>query len=335
MDRPLKVLVTGATGAVGPIVVNELHKAGHSIRTLSLDAVKDGIWSDYVEQIVGDVTDMSAVQSAMKGVDAVVHLAALLHIVNPQPELKKKYEHVNIGGTSNVVSAALNSSVKRVLLFSTIAVYGNSNGGVLTEKSVPNPDTFYSYTKQAAERIVLDALDCYGRHMGTVLRLGAVYGPRIKGNCHRLLMALEKKRFLPVGDGNNRRTLIYDKDVARAAVHVLEHPLAGGKIYNVSDGRLHTMDEIIEAICHALDRPIPVLSLPSKPMRLIAGLIEDSARIIGIKPPICRATIDKYIEDIAVDSSLIREELGFNPIYDLTAGWHETIESMKESGELN
>ncbi len=82
----MNVLVTGATGAVGPSV-HALHDAGHRIRTLSLDQPQKGLLPDDVEVRIGDVTDAGAVQSAMQEVDAVVHLAAL-HIVNPPQELR-------------------------------------------------------------------------------------------------------------------------------------------------------------------------------------------------------------------------------------------------------
>ena len=117
-------------------------------------------------------------------------MAALLHIVNPPPELREKYECVNIGGTATVVEAAIKAGVKRVVLFSTIAVYGPSDGCVLNEMSPTHPDTFYAQTKCAAEQIVLNARGVDGQPLGTVLRLGAVYGSRIKGNYERLTRAL-------------------------------------------------------------------------------------------------------------------------------------------------
>ena len=84
----MNVLVTGATGAVGPRVVQALSSAGYAVRTFSLDKPLSGIFPQDVDERIGDVTDPSAVQSAMQGVDAVVHLAALLHVVNPPPELR-------------------------------------------------------------------------------------------------------------------------------------------------------------------------------------------------------------------------------------------------------
>src|SRR5665647_2234147 len=110
----MNVLVTGATGAVGPRVVHALDQAGFRIRSFSVDTPTSGMFPQSVEVLIGDVNDTSAVQSAMQGVDAVVHMAALLHIVNPPPELREKYERVNVGGTATVVEAAIKAGAKRV-----------------------------------------------------------------------------------------------------------------------------------------------------------------------------------------------------------------------------
>jgi nucleoside-diphosphate-sugar epimerase len=325
--RPL-VLVTGATGSVGPRVVQELDDAGLNIRTLSIDPIQPGILPDQVEVLTGDVTDSTAVESAMDGVEAVIHLASPLHITNPPPTLCEKYEKINVGGTANVVNAAVEVGVKRLVFFSTIAVYGNSNGQILTEDTTVQPNTFYAETKLAAERIVLDARRKDGCPLGTVLRFAAIYGPRIKGNYQRLVQALARRRFVPVGDGSNRRTLIYDRDGARASLLAVQHPNAAGKVYNVSDGQFPTLKEIIVAIYQALGRTPPRFSVPVGPARFMAGLMEDTFRFVGRKFPIGRETIDKYTEDIAVDSQRIQNELGFKPQYDLQLGWQETIQEM-------
>lgn len=333
MRKPL-VLITGATGAVGPLVVKYFYDSGYSVRTFSIDAPPVGVWSNDVDVITGDVTDASAIQAAMEGVDAVVHMAALLHIVNPPPELREKYECINIGGTAKVIETAIKAGVKRVVLFSTIAVYGASSGQIITESTPTNPDTFYAQTKLAAERIVIEATGSDHKQMGTILRLGAVYGSRIKGNYQRLVKSLARGRFIPIGNGSNRRTLVYDKDVARAAVTAISHPVAAGKIFNVSDGEYHTMNHIILSLCQALGRKPPRLSLPIAPVRFAAGVVEDMMGIVGIKPPIMRATIDKYTEDIPVNSQLIQKELGFMPQYDLLTGWKDTVQEMRRLGDL-
>lgn len=328
------VLVTGATGAVGPCVVQALHEAGYRVRALSLDAPQPGMLPDDVEVRIGDVTEPAAVRSALRGVEAVIHLAALLHIVNPPPALRDQYERINVGGTATVVDAATEAGVRRVVLFSTIAVYGDSAGQILTEDSPARPDTFYAQTKLASERIVLEAKGQGGQPLGTVLRLGAVYGSRIKGNYRRLLGSLARGRFVPLGAGLNRRTLVYDRDVAGASVLAIQHPMAAGKLYNVSDGHFHTLSEIIAAMCQGLSRTPPRWFVPVGPARLAAGILEDAARLAGRNSPIARATVDKYTEDIAVSSRRIQAELGFVPQYDLVTGWRATIQEMRSVGEL-
>ena len=142
---------------------------------------------------------------------------------------------------------------------------------------------------------------------------------------------MARHRFIPIGNGLNRRTLVYDKDVSRAAALAVSHPAAAGRVFNVTDGGFHTLNEIIESICSALGRKQPRLSLPVGPTRTLIGLIEKGSHVIGLKPPITKAIIDKYTEDIAVDSQRIRTELGFKPQYDLQSGWRETVEDATVS----
>ncbi len=173
-----------------------------------------------------------------------------------------------------------------------------------------------------------------GQPLGTVLRLGAVYGSRIKGDYGRLTRALARHRFIPIGSGLNRRTLVYDKDVGRAAALSVTHPAAAGRVFNVTDGEFHTLNEIIESICSALGRKPPRLSLPVGPTRALVGLIEKGSHAIGLNPPVTQEMINKYTEDIAVDGSLIQKELGFVPQYDLSTGWREVVQEMRRMGEL-
>jgi nucleoside-diphosphate-sugar epimerase len=334
MSHPPQILVTGATGAVGPRVVAALCEAGCKVRAFSLDTPPPDRWPEGVDTRIGDITDPEAVQAAMQGVDAVIHLAALLHVVNPPLELRSRYEQINVNGTATVVAAARGAGVGRLVFFSTIAVYGASNGGVLTEESPLRPDSFYAQTKVDAERIVLAAKGEDGMALGTVLRLGAVYGAGIKGNYRRLLLALARGRFIPIGPGTNRRTLVYSGDVARAALLAVRHPHAAGRIFNVTDGYFHPMTAIIGTLCDALGRRPPHLTLPAGLVRGFAGSVEAVGRFCGLHPPIVRATVDKYVEDVAVDGRKFVIQLGFAPQYDLASGWRETVEEMRRLGEL-
>lgn len=317
-----RCLVTGATGALGPSVIRAFRDAGYDVRALvrrthDLDALGD------VEIVRGDVTDPASLARAMADVDVVVHLAALLHIVNPSPELASEYERVNVGGTRNVVDAATRANVRRIVFFSTIAVYGDTHGAVVDEMTPVAPVTFYAKTKVAAEAIVLAS------PVGVVVRLAAAYGPRIKGNYLALVRAVLRGRFLPIGRGRNRRTLIYEDDAGRAALLLAEHEHAPGRVFNVSDGDLHTVDAIITSIFTAAGKRKPRWFVPEA--LVYAGLFaaELLFRAIGKRPRIGRFTLAKYTEDVAVSSAALRT-LGFVPRWTMDDGWRETVRQMRD-----
>jgi len=102
----------------------------------------------------------------------------------------------------------------------------------------------------------------------------------------------------------------------------------------VTDGRFHALAEIIAAMSMALGRTPPRFALPVKPARWAVGCLEDASKWIGHATPLGRAIIDKYIEDIAVSGEKIRVSLDFCPHYDLLSGWRETVEGMRQAGEL-
>lgn len=315
-------LVTGASGAIGGKLVRRLCERGYEVRALvrensSLDGLPES-----VPVIRCDLTDQCRLSEAVAGVDYVFHLAAKLHINNPAPELRDEYFRVNVEGTRCLAEVARAACVKRFVFFSTINVYGSTcPGEVLTEDAPLRPDSWYAETKIAAERDVLRQLPAEA----LVLRLAAVYGPRMKGNYVRLLQALRRRRLAIVGDGHNRRTLVYVDDVCAAAIAAVEQTNAARQILNVTDGTVHTLREIIEAMSVALGQTPPVWRLPAAPVRAAAGLIEDILKTLGRVSPIGRATIDKLVEDTAVSGDEVQRQLGFRPRYDLRAGWRETI----------
>jgi nucleoside-diphosphate-sugar epimerase len=252
-------------------------------------------------------------------------------VTDPPPSLRQEYERVNIGGTEMLVRACAESSVSRLVYFSSIAVYGYGNGSVLTETTEARPDTWYGRTKLDAERAILGARNREGKPIGTVLRMAAVYGSRVKGNYRRLVRSLMRGRFVPVGRGENHRALVYDKDAARAAVIAAEHPAAAGEIFNVSDGSSPTLAQIVENISVALGRRPPRLFLPATPVRWLVHLAHAVATPIGIQLPLTPSTFAKYLESVRVDSSKIRDRLGFRPEYDQAAGWRDAIAALRAS----
>jgi nucleoside-diphosphate-sugar epimerase len=329
------VLVTGASGALGPSVVNLLGERGYRARGLGLAPTEGQTYSVPVDWFTGDICDRRLLQAAMSGASYVVHMAALLHINNPPPSLAAEFERVNVHGTEAVVDTAMQCGVERLVFLSTIAVYGYGRGEMLSEAADPRPDTLYARTKLAAERIVLGARRDDGTQAGAVLRLAAVYGTRVKGNYGRLVTSLARGRFMPIGPGTNRRTLVHEKDVAAAIALALTADAAAGRVHNVTDGAVHTLREIIPAICAALGRPPPALTLPVRPVRAAARAGDGIARMIGRPLPVSSAMLEKYLEDVAVDGRRFTQDTGFRPVYGLQEGWQEAVAGMRAAGALD
>ena len=196
------------------------------------------------------------------------------------------------------------------------------------------PDTPYGRSKLQAEQRVLEAVSKTGQPLGSVLRLAAVYGPSVKGNYERLLIGLARRRFLPVGAGLNRRTLVFEDDVARAVLLAAAKVEAGAQVFNVTDGEIHTVREIIAAIAAGLGRKAPALHVPAGAARFAVAAAEAACRTVGRPSPVTRATLDKYLEDVAVSGQRLRDTLGFQPQWGIEQGWSHTIHELRRQGRL-
>jgi UDP-glucose 4-epimerase len=122
--------------------------------------------------------------------------------------------------------------------------------------------------------------------------------------------------------------------VAGAVLAVLANPNIAGKIFNVTDGEIHSLNDIIQAICKALGRRPPRMHIPLAPIGTAVEIIDKGARMLGLGFPSFRGALDKYTEDMAVDGHRIQDEIGFRPKYDLFSGWKEAIGEMRARGEL-
>jgi len=122
----MRVLVTGATGAVGPSIVTALTADGVTVRILTRSRAREQRGSTQTEVAFGDINDGAAVARALEGVDVVHHLAGVAHQVGDDQELKDSFIRVNVDGTRTLAREAATAGVARVVIYSTIAVYGPS-----------------------------------------------------------------------------------------------------------------------------------------------------------------------------------------------------------------
>ena len=317
-QKPKTILVTGATGAIAPLLVGELVRQNHLVKVLVRNAPPKNLLPPETEIVTGDLTDENSLKRAAENAEWIFHFAAKLHINNPDEKLEAEYEATNVTATKNLIEFS-RATCEKFIFASTINVYGTSeNGGIFDETSPLDPNGIYAESKAAAERFVLAA------NGGVVLRLAAVYGSRMKGNFPRLAKAVKKGRFVFIGAGSNRRTLIHEKDVVRAAILCAENEQANRQIYNVTDGEIHTLREIVAAISNALNKKPPRLELPLALIKPLVGLGEDAAKLLG-KNLDLRNTLAKVLEDMAVSGAKIQRELNFKPQFDLQNGWRDAL----------
>ncbi len=326
-----RVLITGATGVVGPAVVDAFSAAGWAVRAFVRVSPAVPPWSAPASLEVGSLDDAASLERAMQDVQVVIHLAGKLHVDASTRSDLAAFRAVNVDGTRQVVAAARRGGA-RVILASTIAVYGPTHGRDVDEQSRPLPETPYARSKLDAETLALDESNGSGR--GIVLRLAAVYGPRMKGNYLRLVRALARPWFLAIGSGNNRRSLIHEEDVARAFLAAASRPELGGRVFNVTDGGVHRMRDIVAAISAALGRRAPRFALPAAPVRFACRTADAAARLAGRRAPVTPDAIDKWLEDLAVFSTRARSELGFVPAVSLVDGWRRTVEALRHTGAV-
>ena len=344
------VLITGATGKLGPLLASELLQYGFQVRVLTRDLLAAqlslGSLFSKVDVIVGDVTDLESVSRAVSGVNLVFHLAALLHINVPDDAIQREYERINVDGTRHVIQASQKWGVERMIFFSTIAVYGPGHwGSVFDELSPCNPQSKYAESKAKAEKMIAEVnLTTVTGPWITVLRLASVYGTRVTGNYKRLICAVEHGFFcIPsvgsIEHGKRKihfdgacRTLIHEEDVVSGALLAAIHPRAKGKTYNLTDGMVHSLQSIVQSMATGLSKSVILLRVPSGPLHffsLVSKNISHRLPHFMTHPLLNMAyVLDKLMECCGVDGQKIQSELGFVPQYDLIRGWRQAVNKV-------
>jgi UDP-glucose 4-epimerase len=249
---PETILVTGGAGFIGSHLVRELVESGYSVRVLdnlsngSLENIRDVLGS--IEFIKGDIRDKNVVEEALKGVDAVVHLAALIDVAESveKPEL---YLEVNVNGTFNMTKAS--RKVSAFIFASTCAVYGEPVKIPIGEEHPLNPKSPYAATKIAGEAFVQAYGNLYG-YRPVILRLFNVYGPRQSKAYAGVITEFVKRATsgeppIIFGDGEQTRDFVNIRDVTKAIIKALDSDNASG-IYNVGSGVAVTINDLAHLI---------------------------------------------------------------------------------------
>lgn len=249
----MKVLVTGGAGYIGNYVVEKALEQGHDVRVLdrflfgdeALDPLRD---NERLEIRDGDIRHIEDLTYAVKGMDAVIHMAGI--VGDPACSVNEQAtQSVNVEATKALVEVCKLHGVERLIFASTCSVYGASELMELNEGSYLNPISLYAESKIDSEEIILEETDNRFTDSDgltpTILRLGTIFGWSRRMRFDLVVNILTAKAVLeddiPVYGGEQYRPLVHVEDAARAFVEVLGAPKESvhGQIFNVGDNALN------------------------------------------------------------------------------------------------
>jgi nucleoside-diphosphate-sugar epimerase len=305
-------LVTGGAGFIGSNLVRALLERGDGVRVL--DNFSTGFRGnlaelvDHIEMVEGDLRSYERVHAAVRGVEVVYHLGAL-------PSVPRSVQDpltttaVNVEGTLNVLLAARDEGVRRVVNASSSSVYGNGGRLPRTEDQAPDPVSPYAVAKLAAERFCTSFSRVYG--VETVsLRYFNVFGPRQDPNSQyaavvpRFIQAIAEGRAVTIhGDGEQSRDFTFIDNVVAANLLASGAPDVSGASVNVATGTAETVNALADAVGRLLGKPVQKTFEATR-----AGDVQASH----------------------ADVTVARELLGFEPQVSFEEGLEKTIADLLE-----
>jgi len=317
------VLVTGSNGFLGKAILAQLETSVSSVLATDLDAV--GGASDILYR-KGDITRPDELKPLLKSITTVIHAAGMAHIFTPDALTGEKFRQINEIGTANVAAAAAMAGVEHFILISSVSVYGPYTQGVYDENTPCAPTGFYALSKYNAELRAIDIAQKSGMAL-TIFRLATLFGEDDPGNVRRLIHTLHKGRFFWIGDGSNRKSLLYKGDAARACLAVTQRPASGVNIFNVSAPSC-TMQEIVDGIGDALGKhPIP-FRIPASLALLLSRHLSmiPNCRLSGL-----HQTVKKWLADDIYNTNRFEETYNFQTQISLKDGLKREVDWYRQN----
>lgn len=297
----MRVLVTGGSGFFGCLLIEKLAESNALIRNFDLMPAEDHPAN--VEYLKGDIRDPLAVRAACEGIDIVIHSVAQQPL-SKDPALMRS---VNIEGTRNLLAAALDAKVKKVIFMSSTSIFGIPDELPIRRATPAKPVEAYGRTKVAAEEVCREFI-ARGLDV-TLIRPRTILGHGRLGIFQMLFEWIREGSNVPVlGSGNAEFQFIHARDLAEAAL--LAANKSGPAVYNIGTDRFGTTRETLEALCAHAATGSKVKSVPDAPTRLLMA----ATTALGLSP-LGNYHYLAYSKPSYFDISDAVNELGWKPKY--------------------
>ncbi|WP_372635294.1 NAD-dependent epimerase/dehydratase family protein [Fodinibius sp.] len=315
----MKAFVTGGTGFIGSHLVDALldHSTYSEVRCLIRNNRKWLKGKD-ITPVMGNLDDLPTLRDAVRGTDIVFHIAG--RVMAPS---YRELEHANVEATENIIRVAQKAGVQKIIVLSSLAAVGPSNGRPVTEKDPLKPVSMYGRSKKQMERRIHEI--AHSDTSITILRPPAVYGPR-EDQIYSFFKMVDKRICPIIGDGEKPEiSMVYVDDVVQGILKAARQTTPGVHTYFLTDGTPHTWNKIRETTTRVLGKKnIPIYLKPGL-VKKIAGTVEKTASFFGIYPVLNREKAKEMILEWTCSSDKARKELGYTPQYTLEEGVSRTI----------
>lgn len=278
----MRIHVTGATGFVGRHFTAEAARRGHEVVALvrRFDSSLTGL-----RQIeIGDITARTDWSDAVRGGDAVVHLAARVHVMNEHADdVDALYERVNAHPTAALARAAADAGAQRFVFMSSIKVNGErTSGEPFSSDDAPAPVDPYGRSKLLAER-KLTTIGEAGQMSVAILRPTVVYGPGVGGNIERIGGAVRRGVPLPIGSIRNTRTMVSVDNLVAGTLAALDTKIDGSRVFLLGDPNPISTRQLAEYLAEGIGRHARLFPFPPALLKLGAKMLgrgADAARLV-------------------------------------------------------
>lgn len=316
----MKITLIGASGFVGTRLIDLLKQAPNEYELKNVDLLPSHFFNDIT--VIGDVREQSQMDELLKGADLVVLLAAQ-HRDDVTPT--SLYYDTNVGGMEVTLKAMEKNGIKRLVFFSSVAVYGLNKPNPKEDYNPKEPFNHYGISKLRAEHVAEAWFDKHPDWNIDIIRPTVIFGERNRGNVYNLLKQIASGHFVMVGKGDNMKSMAYVGNIVAFVKYMIDNVTSGYNVFNYIDKPDMTMNELVPLVSKVLNKHIPSTHFPYW-LGMLGGYCFDALAFVTRKKlTISSVRVKKFCATTQFDSTKAMTS-GFKPPYTLAEGLSRTLE---------